>query len=145
MDIDLKLGYTEGKSLIKKNIKELIWQRHWNDESGQTNKIIQTYLPNTNTQIPLENWRLNRMRMQKPIFGITHKECWCIKCRKPIDIEHVLLECKYFEKERSQIEYALLQSNKTINLINILGHNRDKKLTNKINELLHEIDKRFPI
>ena len=145
MDIDLKLGYTEGKSLIKKNIKELIWQRLWNDESGQTNKIIQTYLPKTNTQIPLENWRLNRMRMLKPIFGITHKECWCIKCRKPIDIEHVLLECKYFEKERSQIEYALLQSNKTINLINILGHNRDKKLTNKINELLHEIDKRFPI
>ena len=145
IDMNYKLGYTEIKSISKKFTKETTLQELWNKDTGNSNTKIRRYIPETNTKIPLDNWRLNRMRMMKPKLSFTLTDCWCLRCREPIDIEHVLLRCRHFDRERYEIDLRLHQMGKKLNVPSILEPNNDEVLDKKINKLLSKIDNKFGI
>ena len=145
IEIDVKLSYTEIKAINKKHIKEITFQHVWDEHTGTSTNIIRQIIPTIRYNIELDNWHLNRMRMLRPKFSFTHKETWCLKCRIPIDIQHILLECKHFQKERTTIERILLVYGKSLGIDTILAPTKDTELRHVINKMMKSIDKVFGI
>ena len=145
IDTDIKLSYTELKAINRQHNKHTIFQRTWNEHSSDTIKTIRTYMPHTHNKIGLDNWRLNRLRVMKPKFSFTHKDAWCVKCRTPIDVSHVLLQCAFFQKERNHIDRLLIAQEKRLDLSSILAPTKDAELIHLINKMLLEIDNIFGI
>ena len=51
----------------------------------------QPELPSPTVQHHMTCKGRNILNVLKPKFSYTHKDCWCVKCWEPLDIDHVLL------------------------------------------------------
>ena len=72
-------------------------------------------------------------------------ELYCRKCRALLTIQHTMIVCTHFEKERNEIREELKKENKLLTLENLLSFDRPKPVVKLVDQLLKCIDALFAI
>ena len=143
---DIKLGVKEMKSLIKQKVRDTLMQAKWNNAP---NSLLKRLNPKLGRKLPYgEKHRLiTAMRLETAQFHtLRHSnELYCRKCRALLTIQHTMIVCTHFEKERKEIRDELEKENKMLTLENILSFDRPKPVTKLVDQLLTRINELFTI
>ena len=147
IDIDVKLGYSEIKSLADKNIHEKITQNVFNSHAHPLIKNYRNIAPNLKKEINLDydNYLLNRLRVGATMFNQPGNLISCRSCKCPITVHHTLIECKYFEEDRCKVILELNKEGKTLTSNTILATENSLDVKKVIYKFVKKIDDIFKI
>ena len=112
IDININLSKTEGKSIVWKEI-HLEWQEYWEQETK--GRHLYSLLNKVNSTVELSRWvgwkRKEQVIMTRMRIGHTnlngtlkiigkHPTGLCQKCQQPETVQHILITCRSYERER---------------------------------------------
>lgn len=115
IDVEVALSKTEIKVIIAKQIQE-IWQKEWNEGTkGRHFYCIQGKVGserrrfgNRKEDVLVTRMRIGHCLLNQCLQRIgKHENGNCDKCGLAETVEHVLIECEAYERERSQLRHAL--------------------------------------
>ena len=145
IDIDIKLGPTEARSLIKGHYKAKFNNWYVNsDKTVQTRQLIPS--AHTKVDISKSESKINCLRLNAPRFRFPRRVCEL--CQRPLSIRHVLTECYHFITERSLVETEFRKINKNSNPLivhELLDINLKGEAKIRVKQLVQAIDKVFYI
>ena len=127
----VKISKSEGKSIIKEKLME-IWQKRWDeDKTGRWFYKIQKMVGerrngrrNRKEERVITRLRFGHTGLNYTLFKIQkHKTGKCDFCDKYETIEHVILECHKYEKERRYMRREFEDIKEKVNLLDILRKN----------------------
>ena len=136
----------EIKSTIKKEVKQKLLQKQWEESDLATTKTLRKIIPNTHP--PQEHTqkleKINKFRLNVAACAAARDRS-CLGCNKFLSHDHVLLDCKHFKDTREKIKHELNKLGLELKTETILGHERSATLTPLVHKLLNQIDRKFGI
>ena len=111
------------KSIIKKRIIGLKWNKRWTEEQhGKFTKIIMPTVRNGKVKYHCRGAlaRITRLRLGNPYF-IAKRDEICDSCNQDKTIEHVLLECPTHDRQREKVRNIYRQFNLDLSIFNLLN------------------------
>ncbi|XP_043998578.1 uncharacterized protein LOC122846005 [Gambusia affinis] len=128
--IKIPIGKGEGKSIIKNKEME-IWQKRWNeDKKGRKLYKIQKSIFSRNVkernrreEIIMTRLRVGHTYLNDTLYLIGKKNNdKCEKCGEKENVEHILLNCKTYEREREKLRRIVGKTDQEWSLKGILGN-----------------------
>ena len=145
VEIDRDVGLDK-KELRKKidnfvsdNIQQPLWDARKNTLFKELNPeigISRPYGPNKKN--------ITRMRMEVPDFHV-RRDRSCKKCKQFLSMQHALMHCQHFTREREALKVALRKEGKSLTIFNILDFNASESIKPLASYLLDQIDKVFHV
>ena len=125
----LPVEYHSLKTSIRKAITKL-WQEHWTHTSLATQlRRIKPQVENwssVNRKSRREEKTLARIRLGHTVY--THNYIYtkeprpmCIACNHPLSVEHILIQCPNYRRQRRRMNDFCIEQNLTFNLAHLLG------------------------
>ena len=126
---NLPVEYHSLKTSIRKAITKL-WQEHWTHTSLATQlRRIKPQVENwssVNRKSRREEKTLARIRLGHTVY--THNYIYskeprpmCIACNHPLSVEHILIQCPNYRRQRRRMNDFCIEQNLTFNLAHLLG------------------------
>ena len=147
IDINVKLGYSEIKTLVNDNINQKVAQGEYSESNNPKVVNFRTIFPKIKNKINLgkDQYLINRIRAMATRVNHFNEDIYCRICRERLTTKHVVKYCKIFEDEREPLKNNLRKEHLDFKFTNVLRTNlsRDTNLT--IMTLLRKIDSVFKI
>ena len=139
-----KLGVSEMKSIINKNIRIKLMQEKWNNtKKCKLLKQIMPIVPNK-PKYSDKTKLITKLRLNVPNFFI-RRDRSCLKCKTFLSPYHALIECQHFNAEREKIQSHFRTQNIDLNKQNILTMSPGTEVAPHINNLIKQINRVFSI
>ena len=147
VDINIKLGYSELKSLISNMINSDMAQTQYEEinhyKVDQFRQIVQRI--NTKINLDGDNYLLNRLRVGAAMFDLPGRELYCRICKCRLTIDHVMMKCTVFENERERVVLKLSNEQIRFSPQSFLAIDNSKDVRKEIFTMLKAINKKFEI
>ena len=145
VDIDIKLGYSELKSLINNTINSEMAQKQYEENNHQkvTHFRRSVQCINTNINLDGDNYLLNRFRVGATLFDLPGRELYCRVCKCRLTVEHVMIKCSVFEHERERVVMELSNEQMRLSSQSFLAIDNSKEVRKVIFTMLRAINEKF--
>jgi hypothetical protein len=134
VDIHVKMNKSEYKSIFRSQLKA-DWQVDWNIRNSTNTTMIKRIIPNVQFKVPRwdvsRNWevmfnrvRSGRCRFLKSYLRLMgqHPDGLCEICHVEDSIEHFLVTCKKFYRQRRMLKYHFEnKEDKNFSYENLIG------------------------